>query len=240
MDNPGNEIKADGAQNYWEILGLYLQSDWASWMHPQILNRWQGFHTLLAAKNEVMNLTRIESDKDAILKHYLDSWLCWLEVQKVYETNQIKNLLDFGCGGGFPSFPIALGLDRSLELILVDARVKKLDFLKEASLRLGLFVKTVHAHWTPKESRDWAKKNGLADCVMARAVGPSVDLIKTLAPVTKKVLLLTRGPNLLDREWEEAKALALSLGFKKAQLVTKELSFADMRIERNLFLFVKE
>ena len=240
MDNLGSEIKAEEAENYWEMLGLHLKSQEISGMHPEILKRWQRFHTLLASKNEVMNLTRIESDKDAILKHYLDSWLCWNVVNANYDGSKLKNLLDFGCGGGFPSFPIALGLNRALELILVDARQKKLKFLEEAALELELKVKTVHAHWTAKESRVWAKSNFLADCVMARAVGSSNELIHTLAPVTGKVLLLTRGPNLMDQEWEESKFLAKRSGFGVCQHFKEELTFADTRIERNLFLFVKE
>lgn len=238
MDKTTEQIKAQAPGFFWTLLSRKRAELIPNADHPAVCERWQQFHDLLLQRNAVMNLTAITEEAESILKHYLDSWLCWQEAAAF--AGVMGSMLDFGCGGGFPSLPVLLGLKNPPKAVLVDARAKKLDFVSEAAGILGLKVLTIHAHWNVKDARQHAKQHGKMDLVTARAVGKTDELIEILAPVTGRVLLLSRGPNLQDGEWEQAEHKARKLGLGRCQLVERSLSFGGETIQRRLFLFARE
>jgi 16S rRNA (guanine527-N7)-methyltransferase len=81
--------------------------------------------------NKKINLTAITDDKGIAVKHLVDS----LSLLKVVQGG--GRLLDIGSGGGFPCIPVKVALPE-LEIVSVDAVVKKISFQKQAARLLKL------------------------------------------------------------------------------------------------------
>jgi 16S rRNA (guanine527-N7)-methyltransferase len=88
--------------------------------HVELLEKWNRTH----------NLTAITSPRDMVVQHLLDSLviLPWITPGR---------LLDVGSGGGFPGLPLAI-VDSELDVVLLDSRGKRVQFLRHVSGRLGL------------------------------------------------------------------------------------------------------
>ena len=81
--------------------------------------------------NKKINLTAITDDREIAVKHLVDS----LSLLKVVRGS--GRLLDIGSGGGFPCIPVKIALPE-LEMVSVDAVVKKISFQKQAVRLLSL------------------------------------------------------------------------------------------------------
>jgi len=81
--------------------------------------------------NRKINLTAITDDEGIAVKHFVDS----LSLLKVVKGP--GRLLDIGSGAGFPGIPAQI-IDPSLEIVSVDAVVKKISFQKQAVRLLNL------------------------------------------------------------------------------------------------------
>lgn len=90
-------------------------------------------------------------------------------------------LLDVGSGGGLPGIVIAAART-DLEVHLLDATRKKVEFLTEASAALGLSVEVHHGRAEELASGPLA---GAFDLVTARAVAPLERLAPWAAPFLK-------------------------------------------------------
>ncbi len=86
----------------------------------------------LRDKNEVMNLTALTDEKGVGLLHFWDSLT-------LLDTNLFKNasVIDIGCGGGFPSLPLALCASDCV-ITSNDATAKKLSFVAETAKAAGI------------------------------------------------------------------------------------------------------
>ena len=86
----------------------------------------------LCEKNEVMNLTALTDEKGVALLHFWDSLT-------LLDTGLFKNanVIDIGCGGGFPSLPLAL-CSENCNITSNDATLKKLDYVAETAKKAGL------------------------------------------------------------------------------------------------------
>lgn len=93
------------------------------------------FLELLLKWNKTYNLTSITKPDEIVLKHLLDS-LTILPYIKTY-TGEVKNVLDVGCGAGFPSIPCAI-FSPLIKYYLIDAVSKKITFVRQAAIELGL------------------------------------------------------------------------------------------------------
>lgn len=81
--------------------------------------------------NRKINLTAIFDDEGIAVKHLVDS----LSLLKAVRGP--GRLLDIGSGGGFPGIPVKL-LQPDLDIVSVDAVVKKVSFQKQAVRLLNL------------------------------------------------------------------------------------------------------
>ncbi len=81
--------------------------------------------------NAVMNLTAITDPKEIIVKHLADS----IAVAP-YIPNHAK-ILDVGCGGGFPSLPLAI-VRPDIHVTALDSTAKKTEYVLRSADRLKL------------------------------------------------------------------------------------------------------
>lgn len=139
-------------------------------LDPAGLQAFDAYLSLILRWNARTNLTAIR-DRDGILsRHFVESIVCARAI-----PTEVKTLLDFGSGAGFPGVPIAL-CRPEVAVTLAESQGKKAAFLREAVRVLGLAV-TVHggrAETLPIQF----------DCVAMRAV----DKMHEAVPVAEKLV----------------------------------------------------
>ena len=89
----------------------------------------------VAERNKTMNLTRITAPEEMAVRHAMDS----LAAAPLLASEElgVKRVLDLGTGAGWPGLALAIALPH-VEFTLLDARKKKVEFLKEVVAELGL------------------------------------------------------------------------------------------------------
>ena len=97
------------------------------------LAQFDDFAAFLVETNSYFNLTRITQPEDIVKSHYLDSLTCLA----VVEVGENACVIDVGAGAGFPGIPIKIARP-DLNVTLLEATRKKVDFMTEAIERLGL------------------------------------------------------------------------------------------------------
>ena len=145
--------------------------------------------TELKKWNKVYNLTSLISDRDIVIKHFLDSLL----FIKAFPAG-ILTVADIGSGAGFPGIPIKIALP-DLKVVLIEPTKKKETFLTHIRNRLGLADLEIIAERIEDIS-------GLkVDVALTRALFSVVEFIeKTRGMLNEKgVLILNKGPK-LDEE----------------------------------------
>lgn len=106
-------------------------------------------------------------DIDNLYEHHV---LHSLAIGKEIRFKDGSEILDFGCGGGFPGIPLAI-LFPNCHFTLIDGTGKKILVCNEVAKALGLKnVTAVH--------RRGEEEKGRYDFVVSRAVMPLPDLMK--------------------------------------------------------------
>jgi 16S rRNA (guanine527-N7)-methyltransferase len=90
------------------------------------------YYQELLAWNKKINLISSKSEKDIIIKHFIDS-LTLLP----YIKSETCRVLDIGSGAGFPGIPLKITVN-SLKVFLLESSRKKTSFLKHVIRCLGL------------------------------------------------------------------------------------------------------
>lgn len=122
-------------------------------------------------------------------------------------------LLDVGAGGGFPGMVIAV-MRPDLDVVLLDATRKKVEFLRETGASLGVKVAAVHGR---AEELQRGELGDSFDLVTARAVAPLSRLIGWTVPFLRPggLLYAIKG----ERWHEELEDAAAALRAERAELV---------------------
>ena len=149
------------------------------------------FTQLLLEWNQKMNLTAITEPEEILLKHYVDSALLF----QSGVVNGDMNVIDVGCGAGFPSIPVKI-IAPSLRFTLLDALNKRLQFLDEVIQTLNLEkISTLHLR-AEDAGRDRLYREQFDLCV-ARAVAPLNILLEYCTPFLKDggYFVALKGPD---------------------------------------------
>jgi 16S rRNA (guanine527-N7)-methyltransferase len=156
--------------------------------------------TELKRWNARVNLTGLKTDRDIVVKGFLDS------LAVLPFLGDVSSLADLGSGAGFPG--LALKLARpELALTLVEAREKKAAFLEYLAACLKLAdVAVVRVHLSPVLAREWGPRFG---AVVSRATFKLTRFLELAAPLLLPggVALALKGPGLPEAERQAAEKL---------------------------------
>lgn len=151
------------------------------------------FHQLLRRRNEELDLTRLHSFDNMVLKLYVDSAL-------VGSLMQLPSpLLDLGTGPGFPGVPLKI-LHPELSVILGEPRAKRVRFLREVIDELQLQDVDVEPHRIGKRFRRHVRG------VITRAVEVMPETLDRILPWLEPggQVIFMKGPG-SDDELETAR-----------------------------------
>lgn len=124
--------------------------------------QFQKFYEYLIEYNTHTNVTSIINKEDIYLKHFYDSIL----LSTTIDFNNISNMLDIGCGAGFPGLVLKI-IYPHLNLTLLDSNNKKTTFCKNMSTILDL----ENINIVNKRAEEYIiEKREYFDLVTARAV----------------------------------------------------------------------
>lgn len=170
----------------------------------------------------VMNISAIKDVDGIYIKHYLDS---------IYPYKYFGGrCCDVGCGGGFPTIPLAIVT--GLDITGVDSVGKKLLLLKRCSSELQL--KNLRGEYA--RSEDLVKLNRSYDTVCARAVADVDKTLSFLAPLCadggKIVLYKTQND-------EPAKQSTVNK-YKTVLIEANDYTLPGTDIKRRLFIYQKQ
>jgi 16S rRNA (guanine527-N7)-methyltransferase len=172
---------------------------------PNVLDQVQIYLEELKLWNTKTNLTGLKTDRDIIIKHFLDS----LAVLPFLDG--VATLVDLGSGGGFPGLVLKLALPEVI-LTLVEARDRKAAFLEYLVARFTLTgVQVSQTHLTPHLAQKWQPK---VAAVVSRAAFILPRLLELAAPLLAPggVVLALKGVHLAMGELEAAGSAAQLLG----------------------------
>jgi len=150
------------------------------------------FHGALLTANQTMNLTRIVSERDAIIKHYLDA-LSFLTLVPATLNAQASRLLDLGTGAGIPGIPLLIARPHWTG-VLVDAVGKKVAFVNDCLTQLSL-RESIAIQERSEVLGHHAAHRERYDLVVARAVAATPELIELTVPFLKVggCLIISKG-----------------------------------------------
>jgi len=130
---------------------------------------------LLIDWNRRINLTAIADPLEMALKHYVDS------IAPSALIPSTGRLLDIGSGAGFPGIPLKI-MQPAISLTMIDARRKKVSFLKTAIRHLGL-EKARACHVRAEDIPPGRTSGAAFDVVVSRAVTDVVRFVQLALPL---------------------------------------------------------
>ncbi len=177
--------------------------------------------------NEKINVISRKDIDSLYEKHVLHS-LC---IAAMCNFADGANIIDLGCGGGFPGIPLAIFFP-NVKFHLVDSINKKLTVVQNVAESIGL------TNVTTQHSRVEDIKDRKVDFVISRAVAPLKDLWQWSKPlINKRIkselpngLICLKGGNL---------ALEISNSGCKVNLVEITEIFKEEFFKEKFFLHVK-
>lgn len=142
---------------------------------PDIINKINIWQNAFVAYNSHTNLMSKGDIELLFEKHVYDS----LAINLWDEFKNSKEILDVGCGGGFPSVILAIFFPEK-KIIANDSRIKKINFIKEIKEALSLDNLSI------LYSRIEEAENQSVDLIVSRAVGKTLDIYELSKKHLKK------------------------------------------------------
>jgi 16S rRNA (guanine527-N7)-methyltransferase len=162
------------------------------------LERLASFASLVAEKNEQINLVSRKDVKNIIENHiFISSYLSH------FIPGKVTHFLDIGTGGGFPGIPLAI-VRPFLKGVLADSTSKKITAVKEFIDKLKL--SNLVAENARVESEEFKQKYAdTFDLIVSRATVPFIILLRYAVPLIKeKAYLVAIKGGEIDEEFKTA------------------------------------
>lgn len=173
------------------------------------------YYEYLLEYNSHTNVTAITDKEDVYLKHFYDS----ITLSTTTDFNNINNMLDIGCGAGFPGLVIKIVFPH-IKLTLLDSNNKKTTFCKNLVEKLNLDnVEIIN-----ERAEEFIKnKREIYDLVTARAVKNLAVLNELSIPYVKINGLFIAMKSNVDNELKESLKGIDILGGKYLETINLEL-----------------
>jgi len=198
-------------------------------LNDKQLEKFSQYFELLVMWNEKINLTAITKIGDVMEKHFIDSMV----VFHLTEIKQFSKIIDVGTGAGFPAVPMKI-IREDIDLSLLDALQKRMEFLKELSKQLELPMEMIHGR-----AEEVIKHKGMResfDYAVSRAVAKLNIIVEYVLPYVRVggQFIAWKGPS-GNEELEESKRAIALLG---AEISTQK--YYELRSGEKRMLIVME
>jgi 16S rRNA (guanine527-N7)-methyltransferase len=183
--------------------------------------------------NDRVRLTSITEETEVIDKHFVDS-LTALKAKVIKDHDKV---LDLGTGGGFPGIPLKI-INPTIDLVMLDSRLKKIEYLKEVIDAFGL-EDTAAIHGRAEDYGQLPDYREKFDIVVSRAVANLTVLSEYCLPFVKKggYFIAMKGTK-SDEEINEAKKAIKVLGGAIEEVI--EFNLPETDYDRSIILIKKE
>ena len=138
--------------------------------------RFEAYYALLIEWNRTRNLTAITEPCDVAEKHFFDS----LAAAPLLKSG--AKCINVGTGAGFPGIPLLI-IRPDLQMTLLDALNKRIEFLEFTLERLGLAAACVHMR--AEDAGRSARFRQTFDAALTRAVAPLPVLLELTVPLVR-------------------------------------------------------
>lgn len=216
MENLNSELESSFGRR---VFSDYIKSKFED---LSLINTFDRLTALYFEVNSAVNISALRTVDDVYVKHYLDS---------VYPSEYFfGSCCDVGCGGGFPTLPLAI--TTKLDFTGLDSVGKKLALIKRAVAELG--IKNVRPEYSRAEVLSKTEKR--FDTVCARALADIDTALSFCAPLAKPhgKVILYRTQN--DNEASKKTVTKYSLSLES--VIDYDLPETD--IHRRLFIYEKK
>ena len=167
------------------------------------------FGEAVVEQNKMMNLTAITEPEKVARLHLLDS----ISLLKVMNLKG-KQVIDVGCGAGFPGVPVKIACPE-MKLTLLDSLGKRVKWLEQILPQLGVEARCI----TARAEEAVADRREKYDVATSRAVARLNVLLELTAPYVRVggYVLAMKG-TAAQEEIDEAKNAIRRLGLKLEQI----------------------
>ena len=186
------------------------------------------FNELKKWNRKVNLIAKSTPDSEIVEKHFLDSLtlLPFLQCDGAH-------LLDIGTGGGFPGLICKAALGNTLDLTLVEPRLKRVSFLRHIVRTLGLVNVDIRANRLEDEPSLYKGRYTHITCRAVTEIGPFVEMVSEFS-TTGAELICMKGPKWVE-ELSDATEIVENSGFKVGQTVQHVLPQSG--VKRTLLFF---
>ena len=203
-----------------ELLQKGLEEAGISCLESQV-SAFMVFLQELKKWNRTYNLSALKTDKDIIIKHFIDSLLYLKAI-----PDGLLKIADVGAGAGFPGIPIKIARPE-IDMTLIEPTRKKASFQRHIIRLLGLSGINVLEQRVEEIGEEY---EGLFDLMVSRATFSLEDFLKMACPYIKEegLLIVSKGPKVHEELKED------DLPARQAVKEVIELSLPLAGARRNL------
>lgn len=211
-------IQTDLAALKARISLVFEQNGLSSLLDQTRIDRLAYLTDRLLQENEKYNLTAIKEPNKIVLNHHADCAALALRIPHG------ATVCDVGCGGGFPTLPLAI-LRPDLTVLAIDSTAKKVGYVQESARLLGLTNVTARCMRAEEGAQDARLRESFA-VVTARAVAQMRILAELCLPFVRPggQMIAMKGKN-AHAELTEAERAIATLGAEIQQV--EEVTLSD-------------